>query len=310
MTSIIIVGIVTLIIGGAASYYLWETVLNKKKKKLLEDAEIQAEMLKEKKIIQAKEKFLQLKTDHENYINERNLRISQAENKLKQKETIFLQRKEELQRSIKEFETSERENESAKENLNMQLELIEQKEEELKKLHKQHVQKLEILSGISADEAKAQLVDSLKNEAKTEAMSYIQEIMDEAKMTANKEAQKIVVKSIQRVASETAIENSVTVFHIESDEIKGRIIGREGRNIRALEAATGVEIIVDDIILSTVITSINRTMHPVEHNIIDKVENTIPTYRWITSCIVGPEVAHKCTVFSTQRTAKSMIPCI
>ena len=246
MTSIIIVGIVTLIIGGAASYYIWETVLNKKKKKLLEDAEIQAEMLKEKKIIQAKEKFLQLKTDHENYINERNLRISQAENKLKQKETIFLQRKEELQRSIKEFESSERENETVKENLNMQLELIEQKEEELKKLHKQHVQKLEILSGISADEAKAQLVDSLKNEAKTEAMSYIQEIMDEAKMTANKEAQKIVVKSIQRVASETAIENSVTVFHIESDEIKGRIIGREGRNIRALEAATGVEIIVDD----------------------------------------------------------------
>ena len=246
MTIPIIVGIVTLIIGGIASWYLWETVLDKKKKKLLEDAEIQAEMLKEKKIIQAKEKFLQLKTDHENYINERNLRISQAENKLKQKETIFLQRKEELQRSIKELETTQRENDAVKDNLNNQLELLEQREEELKKLHKQQIQKLEILSGISAEEAKAQLVDSLKNEAKTEAMSFIQEIMDEAKMTANKEAQKIVVKSIQRVASETAIENSVTVFHIENDEIKGRIIGREGRNIRALEAATGVEIIVDD----------------------------------------------------------------
>jgi ribonuclease Y len=170
----------------------------------------------------------------------------QAENKLKQKETIFLQRKEELQRSFKELETTQRENESVRENLNNQIELLEQKEEELKKLHKLQIQKLETLSGISAEEAKAQLVDSLKNEAKTEAMSYIQEIMDEAKMTANKEAQKIVVKSIQRVASETAIENSVTVFHIENDEIKGRIIGREGRNIRALEAATGVEIIVDD----------------------------------------------------------------
>ena len=246
MTITIIVGIVTLIVGGVASYYLWESVLDKKKNKLLEDAEVQAEMLKEKKIIQAKEKFLQLKTDHENYINERNSRISQAENKLKQKETIFLQRKEELQRSIKELETSQRENESERENLNMQLELLEQKEEELKKLHKEHIQKLEVLSGISAEEAKSQLIDSLKNEAKTEAMSYVQEIMDEAKMTANKEAQKIVVKSIQRVASETAIENSVTVFHIENDEIKGRIIGREGRNIRALEAATGVEIIVDD----------------------------------------------------------------
>jgi ribonuclease Y len=246
MTITIIVGIVTLILGGAASWYLWETLLDKKKRKLLEDAEVQAEMLKEKKIIQAKEKYLQLKTDHENYVNERNSKIAQAENKLKQKETIFLQRKEELQRSFKELETTQRENESVRENLNNQLELLEQKEEELKKLHKLQIQKLETLSGISAEEAKAQLVDSLKNEAKTEAMSYIQEIMDEAKMTANKEAQKIVVKSIQRVASETAIENSVTVFHIENDEIKGRIIGREGRNIRALEAATGVEIIVDD----------------------------------------------------------------
>ena len=246
MTITIIVGIITLLVGGTASYFLWEMVLNRKKSNLLKDAEIQAEMLKEKKIIQAKEKFLQLKSDHENYINERNLRVAGAENKLKQKETIFLQRKEELQRSIKEFEISERENDSIRENLTIQLELVEQKEEEMKRLHKQQIQQLETMSGISADEAKAQLVDSLKNEAKTEAMSYIQEIMDEAKMTANKEAKKIVVKSIQRVASETAIENSVTVFHIESDEIKGRIIGREGRNIRALEAATGVEIVVDD----------------------------------------------------------------
>lgn len=243
---IIITGILTLIIGGTAAYFLWDMVLTKKREKLLADAEVQAEMLKEKKMLQAKEKFLQLKSEHETYINERNLRISSTENKLKQKETIYLQRKEELQRSIKDFENSEREIDSIRENLNVQLELVEQKEEEMQKLHKQQVQQLEALSGISADEAKSQLIDSLKNEAKTEAMSFIQEIMDEAKMTANKEAKKIIVKSIQRVASETAIENSVTVFHIESDEIKGRIIGREGRNIRALEAATGVEIIVDD----------------------------------------------------------------
>ena len=243
---IIITGILTLLIGGTAAYFLWDMMLTKKKEKLLADAEVQAEVLKEKKMLQAKEKFMQLKSEHETYINERNLRISGTENKLKQKEAIYLQRKEELQRSIKDFENSEREIDSIRENLNIQLELVEQKEEEMLKLHKQQVQQLEALSGISADEAKSQLVDSLKNEAKTEAMSFIQEIMDEAKMTANKEAKKIIVKSIQRVASETAIENSVTVFHIESDEIKGRIIGREGRNIRALEAATGVEIIVDD----------------------------------------------------------------
>jgi len=243
---IIITGILTLLIGGTAAYFLWDMVLTKKREKLLADAEVQAEMLKEKKMLQAKEKFLQLKSEHETYINERNLRISSTENKLKQKEAIYLQRKEELQRSIKDFENSEREIDSIRENLNVQLDLVEQKEEEMQKLHKQQVQQLEALSGISADEAKSQLIDSLKNEAKTEAMSFIQEIMDEAKMTANKEAKKIIVKSIQRVASETAIENSVTVFHIESDEIKGRIIGREGRNIRALEAATGVEIIVDD----------------------------------------------------------------
>jgi ribonucrease Y len=243
---IIITGIITLFIGGIASYFLWDMMLTKSKQKVLADAEIQAEMLKEKKMLQAKEKYIQLKSEHESYINERNLRIASTENKLKQKETIYLQRKEELQRSIKELETSEREIDTIRENLNVQLELVEQKEEEMLKLHKQQVQQLEALSGISADEAKSQLVESLKNEAKTEAMSFIQEIMDEAKMTANKEAKKIIVKSIQRVASETAIENSVTVFHIESDEIKGRIIGREGRNIRALEAATGVEIIVDD----------------------------------------------------------------
>ncbi|GET21881.1 ribonuclease Y [Prolixibacter denitrificans] len=245
-TGIIIAAVVGLILGGVISYYVWDKALKKKKNKLIGEAEAKAEMLKEKKMLQAKEKFIQLKSEHEKYINEKNQRITGAENKLKQRESNFLQRKEELQRKVKEFETTRKEVEVIRENLSAQLEVVEQKSEELDKMHKQQVEQLESISGLSAEEAKAQLVDSLKNEAKTEAMSYVQEIMDEAKMTANKEAKKIVIKSIQRVATETAVENSVTIFHIENDEIKGRIIGREGRNIRALEAATGVEIIVDD----------------------------------------------------------------
>jgi len=246
MTMTIIAGVVGLILGGVISYYVWDKALKKKKNKLIGEAEAKAEMLKEKKMLQAKEKFIQLKSEHEKYINEKNQRITGAENKLKQRESNFLQRKEELQRKVKEFETTRKEVEVIRENLSAQLEMVEQKSEDLDKMHKQQVEQLESISGLSAEEAKAQLTDSLKNEAKTEAMSYIQEIMDEAKMTANKEAKKIVIKSIQRVATETAVENSVTIFHIENDEIKGRIIGREGRNIRALEAATGVEIIVDD----------------------------------------------------------------
>jgi ribonuclease Y len=232
MGTTIIVGLVAILAGGAGSYFLWNFLLRNKSQNLIREAETQSEIIKEKKAIQAKEKFIQLKADHELYINERNQRIIGAENKLKQREAIHLQRKEELQRKIKESEIAKQEADSLRETLNVQLELIEQKNEELERMHKKQIEQLEAVSGISADEAKTQLVDSLKNEAKTEAMSYIQEIMDEAKMNANKEAKKIIVKSIQRVASETAIENAVTVFHIESDEIKGRIIGREGRNIR------------------------------------------------------------------------------
>ncbi len=232
--------------GGAISYFLWDIAIKKKKVKIVREAESEGEVIRKDKILQAKEKFLQLKSEHEKYINEKNSKMLVIENKLNQKEAVYLQRKEEFQRKIKEFETERREAEAIRENLNAQLEVVEHKTEELEKLHRQEVEKLEAISGMSADEAKTQLVESLKNEAKTEAMSYIQEIMDEAKLNANKEAKKVVVKSIQRVAAETAIENAVTIFHIESDEIKGRIIGREGRNIRALEAATGVEIIVDD----------------------------------------------------------------
>lgn len=242
----IIYAIAGLLGGGVLSYFMWDKALMSKKSKIVSEAEAQGEVIKKDKILQAKEKFLQLKSEHEEFINEKSIKVNNFEAKLKQRETSIDQRRNELNKEIKDFETSKHEVDVIRENLTVQLELLEKKEAEVEVIYRKHLEKLETLSGLSADEAKAQLVESLKNEAKTEAMSYINEIMEEAKLSANKEAKKVVVKTIQRVATETAIENSVTIFHIESDEIKGRIIGREGRNIRALEAATGVEIIVDD----------------------------------------------------------------
>lgn len=232
--------------GGALAYVIWNRALIKKKRRIISEAQAEGDVIKKDKILQAKEKFLQLKSDHERYIQEKNSDINAQENRLKQKDNVLNQRRDEIQRKVKEFETTKRETEIIKENLNAQMQRVEHKTEELDKLYRQHVEKLEQISGLSAEEAKSQLVESLQEEAKTEAISYVNEIMEEAKQTAGKEAKKIVVKTIQRVATETAIENAVTIFHIESDEIKGRIIGREGRNIRALEAATGVEIVVDD----------------------------------------------------------------
>jgi ribonuclease Y len=243
----LLIGIVSgFIVGGGLSYVVWNRALNSKKTRLIAEAQAEGEVIKKDKILQAKEKFLQLKSDHEKYIVEKSADVNEFENRLKQKDNQLNQRRDELQKKTKEFEVTKREVEIIKENLTAQMQRVEHKSEELEKMHRQHLDKLEQISGLSAEEAKAQLVESLQEEAKTEAISYINEIMEEAKLTANKEAKKIVVKSIQRVATETAIENAVTIFHIESDEIKGRIIGREGRNIRALEAATGVEIVVDD----------------------------------------------------------------
>ncbi|MZP54866.1 MAG: ribonuclease Y, partial [Bacteroidales bacterium] len=229
----------SLVLGFASSYLIWQKALKSKSRKIINEAEAEAEVIRKEKILQAKERFLQLKSEHEKVINEKNMRIAQAENRIKQKEITLSQKLEESQRKKNEAD-------AIRENLTSQLELVEKKNEELSKLHRQEVEKLEAISGLSAEEARNHLIESLKEEAKTGAMSYINEILDEAKMTANKEAKRIVVQTIQRVAAENAIENAVTVFHIESDEMKGRIIGREGRNIRALEAATGVEIIVDD----------------------------------------------------------------
>ncbi len=234
-----VIGGVSLLVGAGIAFFLVTTVVKGKSNKLLKEAESEAEMIKQQKILQAKEKFLQLKEEHEKLINEKNSKLNQRENEVRQIELSTNQKQEDIQRNKKEID-------AVRENLNVQLEIIEKRKEELERSHRVQVEQLEAISGLSAEEAKAQLVESLKEEAKTEAMSLINEIVDEAKMTANKEAKNIVIKTIQRVASETAIENAVTVFHIESDELKGRIIGREGRNIRALEAATGVEVIVDD----------------------------------------------------------------
>ena len=233
-------------VGAGLSYVFFRYGLKTKYDNILKEAETEAEVIKKNKLLEVKEKFLNKKADLEKEVALRNQKIQQVENKLKQREMVLNQKQEEVQRKRNEAE-------AIKENLEAQIVIVEQKKgewdqkkEELDKLQAQEREKLEAISGLSAEEAKERLVESLKEEAKTEAASYINDIMDDAKMTATREAKRIVIQSIQRVATETAIENSVTVFHIDSDEIKGRIIGREGRNIRALEAATGVEIVVDD----------------------------------------------------------------
>lgn len=236
---IIILPIITLVLGGLLVWIGMRFLFKSKHDSMIREAEKEAEVIKKNKLLEVKEKFLHLKADLEKQVAQRNSKLQSVEAKLKQKELAINQRQEDIQRKNNEIET-------VKENLNVQLDLVEKKKQELNKLHQRKVEQLETLSGMSADDAKTQLIESLKDEAKSQAASYINEIVEESKMTANKEAKKIVIQSIQRVATETAIENSITVFHIESDEIKGRIIGREGRNIRALEAATGIEIVVDD----------------------------------------------------------------
>ena len=235
----IVVSIACFIVGGFASYMFFKHGLKSKYDSILKEAETEAEVIKKNKLLEVKEKFLNKKADLEKEVSLRNQKIQQAENKLKQRELVLNQRQEEIQRKKLEAE-------AVKENLEAQLAIVDKKKEELEHMQRQEIEKLEAISGLSAEEAKERMVESLKEEAKTQAQSYINDIMDDAKLTASKEAKRIVIQSIQRVATETAIENSVTVFHIESDELKGRIIGREGRNIRALEAATGVEIVVDD----------------------------------------------------------------
>ncbi len=208
-------------------------------KGILRKAEEEAEVIKKNKIIEAKEKFIALKLEHENQVRQAEQKLHQQEQRQQQREQQLNQKQGEVQRAQNELNTQ-------RQNIENQQKALEHKAQEVERLHQKAEQQLEQISGLSAEEAKKQLVDALRDEAKTAAMAYINDTMDEARLTANKEAKKIIIQSIQRIASETTVENAVTVFHIDNDEVKGRIIGREGRNIRALEAATGVEIVVDD----------------------------------------------------------------
>jgi ribonuclease Y len=210
-----------------------------KAKKILKDAETNAEILKKDKLLEAKEKFLQMKADHEREINAKNNTVNQRENSVKQKEQSINQKLDNLSKKEQDLD-------AVRANLEKQIELTRNKQEEVDALKNQHIQQMEAIAGLSADDAKNQLIDSLREEARSQAMIQIKDIVDEAKLTASKEAKKVVIQTIQRTATESAIENTVSIFNIENDEIKGRVIGREGRNIRALEAATGIEIIVDD----------------------------------------------------------------
>ncbi|MCK5337811.1 MAG: DUF3552 domain-containing protein, partial [Bacteroidales bacterium] len=236
---LVISGVAGLVLGVIITSTMLRKAVEKKSEKLLQEAKEKAEVYKKDKIIQAKEKFLQLKIEHEKVINEKNSRIQQNESRLKQKESSISQKLEELQRKQKEVD-------SIRANMDNQLEIIANKQQNLDRAHRQQVEQLEAISGLSAAEAKSQLNETILEEARADAQVYIAEIVDEAKLTANQKAKKIVIESIQRTAVEHAIENTVSVFHLDSDEIKGRIIGREGRNIRAIESLTGIEIIIDD----------------------------------------------------------------
>lgn len=234
-----IVSLVSLLIGVGISLTILKNALTKKSQGILKEARAEAEVIKKDKVLEAKEKIMKLNSENEEKFQQRNIRLQRTEDKNKNRESNLNKRHEELKRTQKEVQQKQDKIEAKTERLNI-------REQDVDKMHKQQVQQLETISSMSADEAKEQLMEAIKGEAKTDAMAFINDMMDEAKSNAANEAKKIVVETIQRTATEHAIENTVSVFHIENDEIKGRIIGREGRNIRALEAATGIEIIVDD----------------------------------------------------------------
>ena len=243
MYSIILTACVSALVAIAAyvavTNLVLQTSIRKRREAALKEAEAEGEMIKKEKMLQAKEKFMQLKSEHDRQVNERNQKIAQSEQRARQIE-------QNLENKQRELDNKLRENDRLKEQLQNQLQIVEHKKEEVDQMKREQNVRLEQISGMSSEDAKNILVENMKAEAKSEAAAYVNETIEEAKLSATKEAKRIIVASIQRVATETAIENAVTVFNIESDEVKGRIIGREGRNIRALEAATGIEIIVDD----------------------------------------------------------------
>ena len=246
MILLIITGAVALVLGLAAGWMIFSKNTKKRieeaeelAQKIVKEAELRAETIKKEKQLEAKEKFVQLKSEYDREVMERNRKVNDAENRIKQKEQSVSQKESALDKQSKEME-------AIKENLNRQIEVVNNKRSELEKHQEEHIRRLEKVAGLSAEDARNQLVESLREEARSRALSLQQEIIEEARVKANKEARKIVIQSIQRTAAEVTIENTVTVFNLESDEIKGQIIGREGRNIRAIEAATGVDLIVDD----------------------------------------------------------------
>jgi len=243
---IALVALVTLVLGFALGYFLKIKATEKTASRIIDNANSDAEAIKQRKILEAKEEALKMKGENERIANEKNSKLQQLEQRLRQKESSLNQTKGELQKKQKEIDLKRNETDAIKANLEVQLEKVETKDKELDELKKKALENLEAIAGISAVDAKQQLLDSLKAEVQTEAISLKNEILEEARLQAGREAKKMVIQTIQRVGAETAIENAVTVFNIDNDEIKGRIIGREGRNIRALEAATGIEIIVDD----------------------------------------------------------------
>ena len=236
---VILAAAVAFLAGTGVAYVLFQNVLKGKAQKALAEAEKEGEVIKQNKILQAKEKFLELKASTEKELGEKTNAMSQAENRIKQKEGTLNQKIEETNRKQNELN-------ALKDTIAKQTELLNAKQSEVDKMHKRQIDQLEVIAGLKAEDAKAQLIESLKGEARSEAMVLVKDIVEEAKMNANKEAKKVVIQTIQRVATEHAVENSVSIFNIDSDEVKGRIIGREGRNIRALEAATGVDINIDD----------------------------------------------------------------
>jgi len=231
----VIIGLVCMLIGALICFIIFKI----HSKGILRKAEAEAEVIKKNKIVEAKEKFIALKLEHENQVRQAEQKLHQQEQRQQQRDQQLNQKQSEVQRAQNELNTQ-------RQQLENQQKAVEHKAQEVERLHQKAEQQLEQISGLSAEEAKKQLVDALRDEAKTAAMAYINDTMDEARLTASKEAKKIIIQSIQRIASEATVENAVSVFHIDNDEVKGRIIGREGRNIRALEAATGVEIVVDD----------------------------------------------------------------
>ena len=242
----IIIGVAALIVGIIAGKFIFAKNTRKQVQEaelqaqsIVKEAEIRAETIRKEKELEAKEKFVQMKANHDKEVLERNRKMSEAENRVRQKEQSINQKEGNLDKQIKE-------NEAIKETLNRQIELVNIKRTELEKHQEEHIRRLEKIAGLTAEEAKTQLVESLKQEAQTQALGMQQDIIEEAKQKANKEARKVIIQTIQRTAAEQAIENAITVFNLETDEIKGQIIGREGRNIRAIEAATGVDLIVDD----------------------------------------------------------------